>query len=97
MDFAREIPDAALADFHPLLQRWFATRLGRPSEPQRAGWPLIAQGSDVLIVAPTGSGKTLAAFLACLDPLLQQALAGNLDDQTQVLYVSPWRRRCSAP
>jgi ATP-dependent helicase Lhr and Lhr-like helicase len=43
----------------------------------------------VLISAPTGSGKTLAAFLACIDRLVRKALAGDLQDRTEVLYVSP--------
>src|SRR5690349_14928300 len=81
--------DAGLGLFHPLIRRWFSERLGAPSEPQRQGWPLIAQGRDVLIAAPTGSGKTLAAFLACLDRLLRQAIAGQLQEQTEVVYVSP--------
>ena len=34
-------------------------------------------------------GKTLAAFLACIDRLIRKALAGELIDATQVLYVSP--------
>ncbi|MGA9521504.1 MAG: DEAD/DEAH box helicase, partial [Myxococcaceae bacterium] len=75
--------------FHPIVQRWFAQRLGTPSEPQQRGWPLIAEGRDVLIAAPTGSGKTLTAFLHCLDRLFRQALEGQLEDRTSVLYVSP--------
>ncbi|HZA49695.1 MAG TPA: DEAD/DEAH box helicase, partial [Myxococcaceae bacterium] len=78
-----------LARFHPIVQRWFRTRLGTPSEPQRLGWPHIRAGRDVLIAAPTGSGKTLAAFLHCLDALFRRALEGALEDKTQVLYVSP--------
>ena len=46
-------------------------------------------GENTLICAPTGSGKTLAAFLACIDRLVRKALAGELRDQTEVLYVSP--------
>ncbi|HEY8671863.1 MAG TPA: DEAD/DEAH box helicase, partial [Terriglobales bacterium] len=38
---------------------------------------------------PTGSGKTLAAFLACIDRLVRKALAGDLRDRTEVLYISP--------
>ena len=34
-------------------------------------------------------GKTLAAFLSCIDALFQQALLGELDDRTHVVYVSP--------
>ncbi|MGH9709078.1 MAG: DEAD/DEAH box helicase, partial [Candidatus Acidiferrales bacterium] len=53
------------------------------------GWPHILAQKDTLICAPTGSGKTLAAFLACIDRLVRKALAGNLLDETEVLYVSP--------
>ena len=42
-----------------------------------------------MIAAPTGSGKTLAAFLATIDALLRQGLAGRLENETQVVYVSP--------
>ncbi len=35
-------------------------------------------------------GKTLfAAFLACIDRLVRKAIAGELEDKTEVLYVSP--------
>src|SRR6266849_4734876 len=81
--------DPDLASFHPLIQSWFAERLGEPSAPQRRGWPLIRDGRDVLIAAPTGSGKTLSAFLSCIDKLLRRALAGTLTDEIEVLYVSP--------
>ena len=43
----------------------------------------------MLIAAPTGSGKTLAAFLAAIDSLVRQGLEGRLEDETQVVYVSP--------
>jgi ATP-dependent Lhr-like helicase len=52
-------------------------------------WPVIQSGQDALIAAPTGSGKTFAAFLSCIDSLFKQALACELEDRTQVLYVSP--------
>ena len=64
-------------------------RFGTPTEPQEQGWPHILAGRTTLISAPTGSGKTLAAFLACIDRLVRKALAGNLADRTEVLYVSP--------
>jgi len=80
---------AALAAFHPTVQRWFAETLGEPTPPQVDGWPRIAAGKNVLIAAPTGSGKTLAAFLFALDRLLRQG--PELRDETQVLYVSPLR------
>ena len=75
--------------FHPLVARWFEARFSSPTEPQRLGWPALQAGRDALVSAPTGSGKTLAAFLACLDRLVRQALAGSLPDETEVLYVSP--------
>jgi ATP-dependent helicase Lhr and Lhr-like helicase len=68
---------------------WFVSRFGTPTEPQEQGWPSILAGRTTLISAPTGSGKTLAAFLACIDRLVRKALAGDLSDRTEVLYVSP--------
>lgn len=78
-----------LSEFHPLIADWFLSHIGEPTDVQRKAWPAIRSGSDVLIAAPTGSGKTLAAFLSCLDRLFQQALARELEDLTQVLYISP--------
>ena len=78
-----------LSQFHPLIGEWFKSSVGVPSDVQAQAWPVIQSGTDVLIAAPTGSGKTFAAFLSCIDRLFQQALARELDDQTQVLYVSP--------
>ena len=77
------------AGFDPLVEEWFSTRFGTPTEPQILGWPLIRAGHDVLISAPTGSGKTLAAFLICLDRLVRAARAGELPNETEVVYVSP--------
>jgi ATP-dependent Lhr-like helicase len=74
---------------HPLVRDWFLARFGGPTEPQQAGWPQILARRPTLIAAPTGSGKTLTAFLACIDRLVRQALAGDLRDCTEVLYVSP--------
>src|SRR5438552_8494294 len=78
-----------LSRFHPGIERWFANRFAEPTEPQRRAWPVIQEGGDVLIAAPTGSGKTFAAFLSAIDGLVRQALAGELRDETQVVYVSP--------
>jgi ATP-dependent Lhr-like helicase len=74
---------------HWLVREWFVRRFGTPTEPQQQGWPHILAGRTTLISAPTGSGKTLAAFLACIDRLVRKALAGDLQDRTEVLYVSP--------
>lgn len=78
-----------LSHFHPIIARWFRKRFVDPTDVQRASWPTILSGSHTLIAAPTGSGKTLAAFLACIDSLFKQSLHGELEDKTQVLYVSP--------
>ena len=77
------------ARFHPLIAEWFDSNVGTPTEVQQQAWPAIQSRVDVLIAAPTGSGKTFAAFLSCIDRLFKQALARELDDHTQVLYVSP--------
>ena len=74
---------------HPIVADWFVRRFGFPTEPQEQGWPHILAGRTTLISAPTGSGKTLSAFLACIDRLVGKALTGNLEDHTEVLYVSP--------
>jgi len=74
---------------HPLVRDWFVRRFGTPTEPQQEGWPHILAGKTTLISAPTGSGKTLAAFLICIDRLVRKAIAGELIDRTEVLYVSP--------
>src|SRR5882672_8647895 len=79
----------ALAWAHPLVRDWFVQRFGTPTEPQEQGWPHILAGHTTLISAPTGSGKTLAAFLACINRLVCKAVAGELTDRTEVLYISP--------
>ncbi|MFY9844846.1 MAG: DEAD/DEAH box helicase [Terriglobales bacterium] len=85
----RSAVSPSLAWAHPLVQEWFTARFSTPTEPQEQGWPHILAGHTTLISAPTGSGKTLAAFLACIDRLVCKALAGELRDRTEVLYVSP--------
>ena len=77
--------------FHPLIERWFQSRFAEPTAPQRLGWPHIEQGENTLIAAPTGSGKTLTAFLAVIDRLLKESIAGKLEDGVRAIYVSPLR------
>src|SRR5947209_16215621 len=75
--------------FTPAVAEWFARSFRAPTAAQARAWPLIKAGRHVLVAAPTGSGKTLAAFLAAIDDLVRQGLAGTLQDETQVVYVSP--------
>src|SRR5438552_13763644 len=77
------------SDFHPVIARWFAERIGTPTRAQLRGWQAIRRGTDTLIAAPTGSGKTLAAFLIALDQLLAESLSATLPDEVRVVYVSP--------
>jgi ATP-dependent Lhr-like helicase len=81
--------DQSLAWAHPIVQEWFLTKFGSPTEPQIAGWPAILRGEPTLISAPTGSGKTLSAFLVCIDKLLRAAIEGRLAAHTHVVYISP--------
>lgn len=79
----------SLAWAHPLVYDWFISKFGAPTEPQEQGWPSILANRNTLISAPTGSGKTFAAFMICIERLVRKSLAGNLNAQTEVLYVSP--------
>src|SRR6267142_401019 len=77
-------------DFHPVIQRWWASRFAAPTDAQLEGWSAIRRGEHTLIAAPTGSGKTLAAFLTAIDRLLREAKEqGGLPDEVRVIYVSP--------
>ena len=78
-----------LARFHPLVRRWFKETFGKPSDPQREGWPAIASGAHTLILAPTGTGKTLAAFLWELNDLIVRGTKEPLSNAVQLLYISP--------
>jgi ATP-dependent helicase Lhr and Lhr-like helicase len=75
--------------FHPIVQQWFTSALGAPTEAQLQGWTSIHRGQHTLIAAPTGSGKTLAAFLSALDELTREGIDAGLPDELRVLYVSP--------
>src|SRR5213592_4778021 len=77
-------------DFHPVVQRWWASRFAEPTDAQLEGWSAIRRGEHTLIAAPTGSGKTLAAFLTSIDQLLREGIeTGGLPDEVRVIYVSP--------
>src|SRR6516165_11053319 len=75
--------------FHSSVCAWFDGAFSTPTPAQAKAWPAIRAGRHVLVAAPTGSGKTLAAFLAAIDALVRQGLAGSLPNETQVVYVSP--------
>src|ERR1043166_8192513 len=75
--------------FHPAVAAWFDRSFAAPTAAQAQAWPRIPAGRHGLIAAPTGSGKTLAAFLSAIDALVRQGVAGDLKDETQVVYVSP--------
>ena len=75
--------------FHPAVRAWFDQSFAVPTPAQADAWPAIKAGRDVLIAAPTGSGKTLAAFLCAIDSLVRQGLEHGLNDETQIVYVSP--------
>ena len=78
-----------LDQFHPAVQGWFKETFEAPTSIQERAWEEFTNRTHTLIAAPTGSGKTLAAFLAAIDDLVQQAVAGTLSQATQILYVSP--------
>ncbi|PRH78616.1 ATP-dependent helicase [Streptomyces solincola] len=79
----------ALDSFTPATRGWFAGAFSAPTAAQEGAWRAIAEGSDVLVVAPTGSGKTLAAFLASLDRLAAAPPPAEPKKRCRVLYVSP--------
>jgi ATP-dependent Lhr-like helicase len=85
----RSSPANAASWFHPAVAAWFDLSFTAPTAAQAEAWSTIQAGKHALVAAPTGSGKTLAAFLAAIDALLRQGLDGGLEDQTQVVYVSP--------
>ncbi|MEV5981671.1 ATP-dependent helicase [Streptomyces sp. NPDC052114] len=79
----------ALDGFSPATRGWFTGAFSAPTSAQAGAWQAIAEGSDVLVVAPTGSGKTLAAFLAALDQLASTPPPADAKKRCRVLYVSP--------
>ncbi|MCD6563089.1 MAG: DEAD/DEAH box helicase [Thermoproteales archaeon] len=73
---------------HPTIKKlWYEKGFINPTMPQRKAIPLIAEGKNVLLVAPTGTGKTEAAFL----PLLSKILYNKEKQGIKILYISPLR------
>ncbi len=88
-DASKAAHDAVLDAFHPAVAAWFRRSFPAPTAAQAAAWPAIRAGQHTLVAAPTGSGKTLTAFLAAIDALVREGIAGSLADATSVVYVSP--------
>ena len=80
---------SVLDSFHPAVASWFTRTFDAPTPAQAQAWPAIQSGRNVLVAAPTGSGKTFAAFLAAMDQLVKEGIAGALPDETRIVYVSP--------
>ena len=78
-----------LSLFEPPVATWFARAFpDGPTPPQSRGWPVVARGESMLLLAPTGSGKTLAAFLWCINRLMFETVP-PASDRCRVLYLSP--------
>jgi ATP-dependent Lhr-like helicase len=77
--------EAALAVLPAPMRQWFTRQFGRPTAAQRAAWPVIASGRNLLLSAPTGTGKTLAAFTPILGELLTLPPAASV----RCLYLTP--------
>lgn len=78
----------ALERFSKSTQIWFKESFPSPTPAQEGAWKALAQGDNVLVVAPTGSGKTLAAFLDSIDRLATTPSPSS-KERLRVLYVSP--------
>ena len=68
-------------------------RFGELNEVQQKAWPVVAGGSNALIVAPTGFGKTEAALLPLFERLAVEVRkeGGNENAKRGILmlYVTP--------
>ena len=93
MESNAENPEA-MERFSEVVRTWFAGEFEAPTAVQARAWGAIAEGDNVLVIAPTGSGKTFASFLWAVDRLMvqkSQALAAGdpWAKGVRTLYVSP--------
>lgn len=70
----------ALDRFSEGVRGWFRDAFVAPTPLQGRAWAAVAEGENVLVIAPTGSGKTLAAFLFAIDALMQEKALGGSGD-----------------
>src|SRR5882762_5818352 len=71
----------------PLKSLLQETGISKPTPPQAEAIPLVAQGENVLIIAPTGSGKTEAALLPLIDKMVRDEARQGIS----LLYITPLR------
>ena len=81
------MPEAFTLLSSPLKGLLQETGISKPTPPQELAIPLVAQGENVLIIAPTGSGKTEAALL----PLIDRMVRDQARQGISLVYITPLR------
>ncbi len=81
------MPEAFALLSPPLKSLLQETGISKPTPPQAEAIPLVAQGENVLIIAPTGSGKTEAALLPLIDKMVRDEARQGIS----LLYITPLR------
>ncbi len=90
MERAREYSeDEIYRRLEPYIASWFRNKYRHFTPPQRYSIVAVIDRRNILICAPTGSGKTFACFLGIINHLCRLNRAGELEDRTYCLYISP--------